>query len=146
MPAKIKLLPPPRRGRPFEAGNPGRRPGSRNKTTVVAQALLHEEGAELIRKAVELAKAGDTVMLKFLLDRILPKGRALPVELPEISNSADAEHALLNVLEGVRTGQISTSEAAAIAGLIADYVRAFDNANLEARLQAVEERMKSEVQ
>ena len=28
---------------------------------------------ELVRKAIEMAKAGDAQMLKFLLDRILPK-------------------------------------------------------------------------
>jgi hypothetical protein len=31
--------------------------------------------------AIELAKAGDTQMLKFLLDRILPKERAVRVDL-----------------------------------------------------------------
>jgi hypothetical protein len=28
------------RGRPFAKGNPGRKPGSKNKTTVLGQALL----------------------------------------------------------------------------------------------------------
>ena len=34
------------RGRPFEKGNGGRRPGSRNRTTVVAEALLKGEEVE----------------------------------------------------------------------------------------------------
>jgi hypothetical protein len=70
----------PARGRPFEKGNGGRRPGSRNRTTLVAEALLKGEEVELVRKAIELAKAGDTQMLKFLLDRILPKDRSVHVE------------------------------------------------------------------
>ena len=61
------------RGRPFERGNGGRRPGSKNRTTLVDEALLKGEERELVRKAIELAKAGDVPMLKFLLDRILPK-------------------------------------------------------------------------
>jgi hypothetical protein len=32
---------------------------------------------ELVRKAVDLAKAGDVVMLKFLLGRILPRERVV---------------------------------------------------------------------
>ena len=63
------------RGRPFANGNPGRKPGSKNRTTLVAAALLEGEAEELVRKAIELAKAGDVAMLKFLLERILPRER-----------------------------------------------------------------------
>jgi hypothetical protein len=65
------------RGRPFVNGNAGRRPGSRNRTTAVAAALLEGEAEELVRKAVDLAKAGDVPMLKFLLSRILPRERPI---------------------------------------------------------------------
>ena len=51
------------RGRPFEkgrSGNPaGRRPGSRNKATLAAAALLAGEAEALTRTAVEFALAGD---------------------------------------------------------------------------------------
>jgi hypothetical protein len=57
------------RGRPFAKGNPGRKPGSKNKTTLMGQALLKEAEEDLLRKAIEMAKAGDGPMLKFLLDR-----------------------------------------------------------------------------
>src|SRR5689334_9030467 len=63
------------RGRPFPKGNGGRKPGSRNKSTLLAETLLRGEEMELLRKAIELAKGGDGPMLKFLLDRILPKDR-----------------------------------------------------------------------
>ena len=36
-------------------------------------ALLDGEAEALVRKSVELAKAGDLVMLKFVLGRILPR-------------------------------------------------------------------------
>jgi hypothetical protein len=58
------------RGRPFARGNPGR-PGSRNRRSAVAAALLAGEEADLLRKAIELAKGGDVQMLKFLLNRML---------------------------------------------------------------------------
>jgi hypothetical protein len=43
------------RGRPFEPGNPGRKPGSRNRTTRVADALLRDEETELALTVLELA-------------------------------------------------------------------------------------------
>jgi hypothetical protein len=53
----------------------GRKVGSRNRATLLADALPEGEQEELVRKGIELAKAGDPQMLKFFLDRILPKER-----------------------------------------------------------------------
>jgi hypothetical protein len=36
----------------------GRPQGSRNKATIALQALLDEEGEQITRKAIEMAKAG----------------------------------------------------------------------------------------
>jgi hypothetical protein len=72
----------PQRGRPFVSGNPGRKPGSRNRASVVAAALVEGEAEELFRTAVRLAMAGDVVMLKFLLGRVLPRERLITLELP----------------------------------------------------------------
>jgi len=77
------------RGRPFQNGNPGRKPGSKNRTTLVAAALLESEAEELVRKAVELAKAGDVVMLKFLVGRILPRERLIKLDLPRMELADD---------------------------------------------------------
>jgi hypothetical protein len=49
---------------------------------------------ELVRKAIEMALAGDAPMLKFLLDRILPKERSVRVDLPPIDFANDAVDAL----------------------------------------------------
>ena len=92
------------RGRPFEKGNGGRRPGSKNRTTHVAEALLEGEEVDLVRKAIELAKAGDIQMLKFLLDRILPKERPVHVDLPVMRQPADAIDALALLMPWVLGG------------------------------------------
>jgi len=126
------------RGRPFEKGNGGRRPGSKNRTTIVAEALLRGEEVELVRKAIERAKAGDTQMLKFLLDRILPKERSVRVDLPIVDRSSDAVDALAAVIKAVGTGQIAPSEAAALASLVAAYARIINVAETEERLQNIE--------
>jgi hypothetical protein len=126
------------RGRPFGKGNGGRRPGSKNRTTLVAEALLSGEEVELVRKAIELAKAGDTQMLKFLLDRILPKERSVHVDLPIMDRSSDAADALGAVIDAVGAGQIAPSEAAVMASLVAAYARIINVAEFEERLENIE--------
>ena len=126
------------RGRPFEKGNGGRKPGCKNRTTLVAEALLKGEEIELVRKAIELAKAGDVQMLKFLLDRILPKERSVHVDLPIMDRSSDAVDVLGMVIDAVGTGQIAPSEAAALAGLVAAYARIINVVELEERLESIE--------
>ena len=64
------------RGRPFEAGNPGRPPGARNKTTQLVERLAEGQAEALIQKALELALAGDTTCLRMLLDRVSPFAKA----------------------------------------------------------------------
>ena len=126
------------RGRPFANGNSGRKPGSRNRTTLVAAALLEGESEELVRKAVELAKAGDVVMLKFLLDRILPKERSVRVDLPQTDGDFDAVDAMEAIFVAAVTGRILPSEASALASTVAAYVRTIDNAELTLRLDNIE--------
>src|SRR5262245_16185572 len=46
------------RGRPFKKGNGGRRPGSKNRTTLVAEGLLKGEEEELVEIAPELTGHG----------------------------------------------------------------------------------------
>jgi hypothetical protein len=59
------------RGRPFQKGNGGRKRGSKNRTSVIAAALVQGEAEELVRKAVELAKNGNIPMLKLLVSPFL---------------------------------------------------------------------------
>jgi hypothetical protein len=111
---KSEIMPPlapHRRGRPFQKGNAGRRLGSRNRTTVVAEALLRDEEIELVRKAIEMAKAGDAQMLKFLLDRILPKARSVLVNLPRMDHASDAVDALGAIIEALGPDRLHRTKA-----------------------------------
>jgi hypothetical protein len=130
------------RGRPFANGNPGRKPGSKNRTTLIAAALLDGEAEELVRKAVELAKAGDVPMLKFLLGRILPRERPIKLDLPPMEFAHDAVEALGNVMGAVAEGRISPSEGAALATMVNSYTRAIDLADVVKRLDTLEAQIK----
>jgi hypothetical protein len=108
----------------------------------VAEALLKGEEEALVRKAIELALSGDVPLLKFLLDRILPKERPVRVQFPELDGSSDAVDALTVVIEAVGAGQIAPSEAAALASVIAAYARTIDHAEVEERLDKIEKELK----
>jgi hypothetical protein len=139
----VEPLAPNGRGRPFHAGNPGRKPGSKNRTTLVAEALLKGEEVALVRKAIEMAKAGDGPMLKFLLDRILPKERSVHVDLPPMDGAFDAVSALGAIIEAVGTGRIAPSEAAALANPVAAYARVIDDAEFGERLDNIEKELRA---
>jgi hypothetical protein len=131
-----------RRGRPFAHGNPGRTRGSRNRTTIVADALLEGEAQKLLRKAFELAMGGDVVMLKFLLGRILPHERLVKLDLPRMEFADDAVEALGHIMRSVTEGRITPNDGAALAGIVNSYSHAIDMADVVKRLDALEAQVK----
>jgi hypothetical protein len=134
-------LPVPR-GRPFANGNPGRKPGSRNRTTLLAAALLDGGAEELVRKALEIAMAGDVGMIKFLLGRILPRERLVKLNLPRMEFADHAVEALGKVMSDVAEGRMTPSEGAAMATLINSYTRAIDMADAVKRLDSLKAQLK----
>ncbi len=70
MPAEVTQF------RPGQSGNPAGRPkGSRNKTTIAIEVLINGAAPDIANKAIELARAGDTSMIRALLDRVAPQRR-----------------------------------------------------------------------
>ena len=128
------------RGRPFAKGNPGRKPGSKNKTTVIGHALLKEAEEKLLQKAIEMAEGGDGPMLKFLLDRLLPKERCIELSANDGCDSVERCEA---ILEAVCAGRIAPNEAAALVSSVASYARIVDSAEVDERLQAIEKGLQS---
>jgi Family of unknown function (DUF5681) len=70
------------------SGNPNGRPkGSKNRVTLMKLALeldlrtrLNRDAQDILAKAVEMAKAGDTAMIKLLVDKMLPTSRSMDEE------------------------------------------------------------------
>ena len=96
-----------------------------------------------MRKAIELAKAGDVAMLKFLLERILPRERLIKLDLPRMEFADDAVEALGKVMSDVAEGRMTPSEGAAVAPLINSCARAIDMPDLVKRMDSLA-RVKSE--
>jgi len=130
------------RGRPFAKGNGGRKLGARNRASLLADALLEGEEEELVRKGIELAKAGDPQMLKFFLDRILSKERPVKIDLPLIESRRDLTAAYAAIVKAVGAGEISPSEGNAVAGLLASIAKFIDDVEIDTRLRKMEEQLK----
>ena len=130
------------RGRPFKPGNPGKPRGAHHKATVAAEVLLDGEVEAITRKAIEMAKAGDTVAQRHCLDRILPTRRERPISfaLPKIETAADTVKAMTAIAAAVAAGEITPGEAGELTKLVDVFTRTLEAAEFEARLTALERR------
>ena len=126
----------------FRPGNPGRPKGARHKTTLAIEAILEGEAEALTRKAVELAKAGDTTALRLCLERLAPprKDRPVHLTLPPLERVEDATAATAALLQAVTTGDLTPSEGEAVAKLIETHRRAVELVDVETRLTRLEQR------
>ncbi len=129
---------PATRGRPFPKGNSGRKPGSKNRSTQLAAALVEGDMEALLRTAIQLARAGNVPMLKFLLSRTMPRDRLVKLDLPQMVFADDGVEALGCVMRAVSEGAITPSEGAALATIVKSYTDAIDNADVVKRLDALE--------
>ena len=118
--------------------------GSRNKATLAAEALLDGEAETLTRKAIELAKGGDTTALRLCIERILPTRKHRPVsfDMPRIGTVADSVKAAAAIATAVADGDLTPMEAAELSKVVDGYTRAVETADLNARLVRLEQAQK----
>jgi hypothetical protein len=126
-----------------QSGNPNGRPqGSRNKVTLVCDALLEGEAEAITRKAVEMAKGGDAVAIRLCLERIAPprRDRHVTFALPNLETAADAKAAAASIVRAVADGDLTPSEAAELSKLLDNFTRVLEATDFQARLEALERR------
>ena len=132
------------RGKPFQkgiSGNPkGKSKGTRNAATVAAESLLDGESKALIRKAIDMALAGDMAAMRLVIERILPPRRERPLqfELPPLQTAADAMPAISRIAEGVGQGELSESEARTLVGLVHTFIQGLAQVQTDLRLAELE--------
>jgi hypothetical protein len=131
----------PWRFQPGKSGNPSGRPkGSRHEALRALDAIGEEGAADVLRKVVEDAKAGDMRAAEILLKRLWPerKGRPINVDLPVMETPGDLVRAVGAVTNAVAQGDITPEEGQALAGIIETHRRAIETEDLERRLAAIE--------
>ncbi|MEM6623660.1 MAG: DUF5681 domain-containing protein [Pseudomonadota bacterium] len=125
-----------------KSGNPAGKPrGTRHRATLAVEALLEGEAETLTRKAIELAKTGDTTALRLCLERLAPVRRDAPVsfDAPAMESATDATKALGAILEAVASGDLTPSEASSLSGLIDAFRKTLETEDLERRITALED-------
>ena len=136
------------RGKPFpkgKSGNPRGKPkGARHKTTLLAEKLMQDDAENIVNAVLTAARAGDMTAARIVLDRILPARRDNPVTfaLPKIKRPADAVAASAALLSAVADGRLTPGEALEVSKLIEGFVKTLEVAELEERLNELEERMR----
>jgi hypothetical protein len=119
-----------------QSGNPAGRPrGSRNRTTILMQALLADRAEAIGRKAA----------IRLCMDRLAPAPKDEPVdsELPPLEKPADSVAAAASIVAGVVAGDLTPSQAGQLAKVIDVYVRAIETKAFDERLSTVEQAVKS---
>jgi len=135
------------RGKPFpkgRSGNPRGKPkGARHKTTLLAEKLMQDDAENIVNAVLTAARSGDMTAARIVLDRIAPARRDNPVAfaLPKIKRPADAVAASAAILSAVADGRLTPGEALEDSKLIEGFVKALEVAELEQRLNELEERM-----
>jgi hypothetical protein len=122
---------------PGTSGNPaGKRPGTRNRRTVLAEALREGEDAAVARVVIDKALAGDAVAARFLLGLLSPKPRSRTIELdlPEGARTGDVVAAFDATLAAMAAGEITPDEALVVTRVLDGRRRVLDAVARERRL------------
>ena len=131
------------RGRPFRTGNPGRPPGSKNKTTQIVEQLAEGQAEQLVQKVLELAQAGDVSCLRMMLDRLWPprKGQPVNIDLPPIKTSQDVLAVIASVWTAIGDGRLTPDEASAMSLVVERSIQVIQIHDVLKRIDDLEQKM-----
>ena len=134
------------RGKPFQPGNnfgKGRPAGSRNKATLVLEALIEGQGEEIINTIIASAKDGDMTAAKALLDRLVPTRKSSPpaISLSPAASTTHLEGALFEVFNHLADQNLAPEEAAQITSVIASHIKLHETLKLEDRILQLEQKI-----
>lgn len=125
-----------------QSGNPAGRPvGSRNKVNRAMDPVFTANGAAIIERVVEHAKAANPVAMRLCMDRLVPGGkhRLLRFQLPPMKTGEDVYAAITIIHDALGDGDISTSDATELLRVAQFTLRLLREVDAEAR--EVEDRL-----
>ena len=94
----------------------GRPKFARNKKHRELEQFARSRSMQLLAKICDAAEKGDMIAAKIIMDRVWPRPRTAPIacELPPTETPADVRAAMLEVLQRVSRGEISSDDGAAL--------------------------------
>ena len=136
------------RGAPFQkgqSGNPsGKPPGTRNRTTTLAEKLMQDDARDIVKVVLEAAKGGDMTAARLVLERIAPvrKGRPVYFDLPPVNTAADIAAAMAALTTAMASGDLTPDEAATVASVLEMRRKTMADDAVLMRLIALEEKVR----
>lgn len=131
--------------KPGKSGNPGGRPkGTPDRRTTLLKELEADLPA-LLEKLKANALKGDTMALRFLLDRVMPLRKATtePVEVPELAEAETLTDKVEALLRAVAEARLPPDVGAMLVGAIGTAARVEEVAELRERLEAMERTLRT---
>src|SRR5882724_6035750 len=99
---------------PGSSGNPaGKKPGTRNRATLLREALDEGEDIAAARIVIDKALAGDAVAARFIVGRLTPRprDREIELDLPDVASARDIVAAYDATVQAMAAGEITPDEA-----------------------------------
>lgn len=124
-----------------QSGNPaGKKPGTRNKATMMVLGLMEKGAEEIAATIVEAARSGDLSAARFVLDRLVPPMRERPIDidLPNTDTVQGVDLAQQAIIEAVARGELLPGEGSVLAGLVEARRKTIETIDLEQRVAALE--------
>ena len=119
----------------------GRTPGSRNKATEAALALMEGQLGQITQTLIDAALGGDLAAIRLVLERLVPpcKEKALPqIHLPTVTDAQSLPKLTAAILGAVADGHITPGEGQSLAALANTHAKNLELAELEQRIAALE--------
>jgi hypothetical protein len=120
------------------SGNPSGRPVGRPDKRTRLREQLTAKGGALLTAMIEKAEGGDVDSLKFLLGRLIPPARDLPVSVPSAAEGDSLASASKAVVTAALSGSITPLEASELGSALSAAARVEQIGELEERLTALE--------
>ena len=124
-----------------KSGNPaGRKAGSRNKVSLLAEQLIADQAEQVVQAIIEAALGGDVSAQRALLDRLCPPSRSRPVklDLPTLDSTESITEAHARVVEAMAAGELDPDAATTVIGVLTRTRESYELTTIESRLAALE--------
>jgi len=88
--------------------------------------VAEADAIPLLRKVIERAMSGDMYAARIVLDRVWPRPRTSPIalDMPAARTPGELRESMFELLERVKTGELTTDDGAAMVAMMRDILEA----------------------
>lgn len=124
------------RWKPGQSGNPSGRP----KRIGVVRELLEKRRDDLVKKAIDLALAGDVGALRLCIERLAPPLRSIsePVVIVGLADAKTLTEKCEAIVRAVGKGAVSPTVAGELLGAVGSLAKSIETDELARRVAALE--------